>query len=163
MLASVRESKLSAIMIVSSSNRSRLQVLRFGGPPAFRKKYSPQVSGIPQNARLFHCFVSLGTGRHHARLFQSRQCLGFQINFGPQGFLFFRHDLKIRQVATNCLFGARLWNKVGGKSHRRKGPQRGSARGAIDATGCCRARDFRVKITRVPAAIPHAGLDLSQH
>jgi hypothetical protein len=65
--------------------------LGFGRSSTFRKKYALQVRSIPQNARLLHCLISLGAGRHRACLFQGRQRFGFQIKFGPQVFVLSGH------------------------------------------------------------------------
>jgi hypothetical protein len=90
--------------------------LGFGRSSTLRKKYALQVRGIAQNARLLHCLVSLGTGRHRARLFQGRQRFGFQVKFGPQVFVLSGHGAKIRQLIPACLFAARLWNQSGNET-----------------------------------------------
>jgi hypothetical protein len=109
--------------------------LGFGRSATFCKKYALQIRGIPQNARLLHCLVSLGAGRHRARLFQGRQRFGFQIKFGPQVFVLSGHGAKIRQSIPACLFVARLWNPSGNRwlSHR-------NTIGAIEAASLNRRR-----------------------
>jgi hypothetical protein len=59
---------------------------------ALGEKYPLQVSGIPENARFLHGLGSLRTRRHHARLLQRRQGLGFQIELRPVVFLLFSHQ-----------------------------------------------------------------------
>ena len=73
------------------SVRRRGNSSRFRGSPALRKKQSLQVGGIPENACFFHGLGSRRARRHRARLFQSRQRFGFQLEPGPQVFLFLSH------------------------------------------------------------------------
>jgi hypothetical protein len=93
--------------------RRRGNSSRFRGSSALRKKQSLQVSGIPENAGFFHGLGSRGARRHRARLFESCQSLGFQLEPGPRVFLFPSHEnLTLCQPVSICLSGARLWNRA---------------------------------------------------
>src|ERR1700737_2617577 len=55
------------------------------------RNLSLRVGGIWHNARLLHGPGSLGTCRHAARLFESHQRFGFQIELGPRVFPILGH------------------------------------------------------------------------